>query len=977
MNKPIGRLPPSPTQRIDPGKTLSFTYEGKKFTGLSGDTVATALYAGGVRIFSRSIKYHRPRGLYSLDGECSNCLMEIDGLPNVRAETTLLREGMAVKAQNVAGSADLDLWGIMDKLDWAMPAGFYYRAFHKPYDMWPFFLKRIRQAAGIGRMNLNWEPGPRDQLFLNADVCVVGGGPSGMSAALSAAEYGLRVVLLETRPWLGGFYDWRIREYESDLPLYKRAGTLASQVAERPNVRLFTHTFVNGLWGDNLVTAFQLGNSDDPFEERYIEIRAGSVVVATGTIERPLLFENNERPGVMQVASAHRLARTYGLLPGKAAVFSVGQNLGLEAAVELADLGLRVLCVADCRMEGHDPELVEALSDRNISFRAGWAASRAEGDRILSEVLLTSLDGANKERFKCDLLVASAGRTPVNGLLSLGQAKMAYDRFTNFFLPEELPPGLHAAGRLLGYNHPGSIEASGRLAGVAAAIDRGANAYKAHREAREQLAASPGPVRGSKHLLAPGNGLRNKSFICFDEDATVKHIAQACQAGFDTPELAKRFTATGTGPGQGGIPGHNLPLVMSRFRGEEAEAVLPTRVRPPLVPTLLGTYAGPKHDVFKRTPLHDVQEKQGAVFRRVGVWKRARYFSEDLSSREEIANVHRNVGLIDVSTLGKFRIFGPDAYKALERVYAGDMTRVREDRVRYVAMCNEDGCLIDDGVIVKLAENDYYLTTSTGRAGSTIEWFRFQTRYDGWEYHMVNQTDAMATVNLAGPRAREVLQRLTEEDVSNEAFPFTGYRELRLAGDIGARVIRIGFVGELSYELHVPASQAVCLWDRITEAGREFGIKPFGLEAQNVLRLEKGHLIIGQDTEIRTTLHDLGLGFLWHRDKPWAKTVGVPALRFTETQEERMKLVGFKMDDPSQTPGDGAIIVDDTILGYVSTARYSEILGESIGLALVDASVARTGTKLQVFQEGLGVDRLPATVVRTPFYDPEGQRQRM
>ena len=977
MNTPIGRLPPSPTQRIEPARKLSFTYEGREFTGLSGDTVATALYAGGVRIFSRSIKYHRPRGLYSLDGECSNCLMEIDRLPNVRAETTLLRQGMAVKAQNVAGSADLDLWGIMDKLDWAMPAGFYYRAFHKPYDMWPFFLRRIRQAAGIGRIDPDWEPGPRDQLFLNADVCVVGGGPAGMSAAVAAADYGLRVVLLEARPWLGGFYDWRIREVEPGFPLYKRAGALVAQVAETPNVRIFTHTFVNGLWGDNLVTAFQAGGPDDPFEERYIEIRARSVVVATGSIERPLLFENNERPGVMQVACAHRLARSYGLLPGKAAVFSVGQNLGLEAAADLADLGLRVLCVADCRMEGHDPELVEALSDRNIPFRAGWTASRADGDRIISEVVLTSLDGANKERFKCDLLVASAGRTPVNGLLSLGQAKMSYDRFTNFFLPEELPPGLHASGRLLGYNDPGSIEASGRLAGVASAIDSGANVYSDYREAQERLARSQGPYRGSKHLLPPGSDGRNKSFICFDEDATVKHIAQACQHGFDTPELAKRFTATGTGPGQGGIPGHNLPLVMAHFRGEEAEAVLPTTIRPPLVPTLMATYAGPKHDVFKRTPLHEVQEKAGGIFRRVGVWKRARYFSEDLSSRSEIANVHHNVGLIDVSTLGKFRIFGPDAYKALERIYTGDMTRVREDRVKYVAMCNEDGCLIDDGVIVKVGENDYYLTTSTGRAGATIEWFRFQTRYDGWEYHMVNQTDAVATVNLAGPKAREVLQRLTDEDVSNEALPFAGCRELRLAGEIRARVMRIGFVGELSYELHVAASQAVSLWNRIMEAGGAFQIKPFGLEAQNVLRLEKGHVIIGQDTEIRTTLHDLGLGFLWHRDKPWAKTVGVPALRFAQAQQGRMKLVGFKMDDPSQTPGDGAIIVDDVILGYVTTARYSEILGESIGLALVDARMAVPGTRLQIFQEGLGAYRFPARVVPTPFYDPEGRRQSM
>ena len=977
MNERMTRLAPSSTQRIDHERRLSFTYDGRRFTGLSGDTIASALYGEGVRIFSRSIKYHRPRGLYSLDGECSNCLMEVDGLPNVRSTTTYLREGMVVRPQNVVGSAEWDWLGVMDMFDWAMPAGFYYRIFHKPYDLWPFFQKRIRQAAGIGRLNPKWESGPREELCLNAEVCVLGGGPAGISAALAAAEYGVRVVLLEARPWLGGFYDWRTREWTPGSSLYERAGELANRVTGQSNVRLFKHTFVNGLWGDNLVTAFQVGWPTDPFEELYLEVRAKSVVVATGCIERPLIFENNERPGVMQVGCSHRLAMTYGLLPGKSAVFSIGHDLGLEAAVDLADLGMKVLAVADCRMEGHDPELVEALADRKIPFMAGWTASKAEGDKTLTGVVLTSLDGANRKRFGCQVLVASAGLTPVNGLLYLGRAKMAYDRFTNFILPEEMPPRLHAAGRILGFNLPASIEASGRLAGLAAALDCGVPAQDEYRQAAELLARSPGPTRGSKLALAPGIGTGSKSFICFDEDATVKHIAQACQQGFDVPELAKRFTATGTGPGQAGIPGHNLPLVLAQFRGEEAEVLLPTTIRPPLVPTLLATYAGQKRHVFKQTPLHQTQKKSGAVFRRVGDWKRARYFSEDLSSREEIDNVHQNVGLIDVSTLGKFRIFGPDALKALERVYVGDMSRIEEGRVKYSAMCNDDGCLIDDGVIVKRGEDDYYFTTSTGRAGATIEWFRYQTRYDGWTYHMVNLTDTLAAVNLAGPRARLVLQKLAEADLSNEAFPYRGYRELTLAGRVRARIMRLGFVGEISYEIHVPASEAQSVWEMIMEAGREYDIKPFGLEAQNVLRLEKGHVIIGQDTEIRTNLHDLGLGFLWHRDKTWAKTVGAPALRFAEHQEGRLKLVGFRMDDSSRTPEDGAVIVDETIRGHVTTARYSSVLDQSIGLALVEAPLAREGTPLEIFQEDLGSGRLKAAVVPTPFYDPLGKRLRM
>jgi len=973
----MNRLPPTLTRRIDPERPLAFTYSGRAFSGFEGDSVASALYAGGVRIFSRSIKYHRPRGLYSLDGECSNCLVEIDGQPNLRAETTPLKQGMAVKPQNVLGSAEWDLWGVMDKLDWAMPAGFYYRAFHKPYDMWPFFLNRIRQAAGIGKLNPNWQGGSYDHMMLNAEVCVLGGGPAGLSAAMAASAYGLRVVLLEARPWLGGFYDWRTREYDPGLPLNRRAAELASEAHGLENLRIFEDAFVSGLWGDNLVTAFQIGRAEDVFEERYIEVRAKSVVVATGCIERPLIFENNDRPGVMQAGCAHRLGMTYGILPGKSAVFSVGHDLGLEAAVDLADLGMKIHAVADHRMDGHEPILVDALAERGIPFLTGWAASRAEGDKGVNGVVLSSLDGIQRKRVGCQILVASAGMTPVTGPLAMTQAKLKYHRHTNFFLPERLPPRTHAAGRLLGYRDTTAIETSGRLAGLAAALDCDSPAQQAHRECAEALARGRGPARGSRLPVAPGIGAGNKSFVCLDEDATVKHIAQACQHGFDLPELAKRFTATGTGPGQGAIPGHNLSLLLSLFRGEEVDEILPTTVRPPLVPTLMATYAGPGHQIFKCTPLHKMQAQAGAIFRRVGVWKRARYFSEDLSSREEIATVHEGVGLIDVSTLGKFRLFGPDALQALERIFVGDMRRIAQDRVKYVAMCNDDGCLIDDGVIVRLGEGDYYFTTTTGRAGQTLEWFRYHTRYENWNYHLVNLTDAYGAVNLAGPKARDLLEKLTDSDLSNEAFPYLGFREIILAGRVKARVMRLGFVGELSYEIHVPASVTRFVWDLLLEAGQEFKLEPFGLEAQNVLRLEKGHILIGQDTEIRVTLHDLGLGFLWHREKREARTVGAPALRFTEHQRNRLKLVGFQMENPEETPGEGAIVVDETVRGHITSSRFSTALGQSIGLALVDEPLAVVGTELSIFQEGLGGRCRNARVVGRPFYDPEGKRLRM
>jgi len=622
---------------------------------------------------------------------------------------------------------------------------------------------------------------------------------------------------------------------------------------------------------------------------------------------------------------------------------------------------------------------LEGLEKRNILFLRGWVVSKSHGNRTLKKATLCTIDGMMTRDFTCNVLITSAGLTPVAGPLFFAKAKMSYDYFTNFFLPETFPPKIHAAGRLLGFTDSLSIEMSGRVAGLFAAIDCGVPVKNYLKDAREELGQLPGPARGSKLVQAPGHG--RKRFICFDEDVTVKNIYQACDMGFENIELVKRFSTAGLGPGQGNIPGHNLPMILAQYLqqyGKSSINILPTTIRPPLVPAFLATYAGKGYDPVKKTPLHETMEKtSSAVFRRVGPWKRVRYFSDDFTCREEIENVRNNVGIIDVSSLGKFRIFGPEALMALQRVYVGDMNNISEGKVKYSAMCNEDGCLIDDGVIIKRGDNDYYFTSSSNRADYTVEWIRYHTRHELWNFSMVNLTDAFGAVNLAGPMSRDVLGMITDTDLSDESFPYAGYREFKIKGGIPVRAMRLGFVGELSYELHVPASYMRTACDLLLEAGKSFGIMPFGLEAQSVLRLEKGHVIIGQETEIRTTLHDLGLGFLWQREKSLYKTVGAPALRFTEHQEGRMKLVGFKMEDPSVTPKDGSVIVDKRIRGHVCTARYSFVLGESIGLALVHSDLAHTGNHLKIFEDNMGEKRLYATIVPTPFYDPEGKRLRM
>ena len=882
---------------------------------------------------------------------------------------------MHVKEQNVKGSARFDWMGFMDRLDWLMPAGFYYRTLHKPAAIWPIAMKQVRKAAGLGTISPDFQMrGVFDEIYPVADICIIGGGAAGLNAALAAAESGLRIILLEARPHLGGCFDYRVSPYNEDKKLFERANELADQVRQKDNIRVFAHTAMVGAYNNNLITAFQVGSAQAEFDERYIEIRAQSVIVATGCIERPLLFEHNEKPGVMQVGCAHRLARTYGLLPGETAVFSVGHDPGLEAAVDLFDLGLRIAGVADIRQDGQDPQWVAALEERRIPLFKGHVATRAHGGRQVDKVTLTALQGSDQRTIDCDVLVASAGFTPVNGPLTTAGARLAYDAHTGYFLPTDLPEKMFVAGRMTGRNHPFAIEASGRLAGLQASAACGKDNRTVLAEAQTNLADLPGPEPGCSLVMAPVKG--RKTFICFDEDATVKNVRQAIDFGFDVPELVKRFAAVGLGPGQAGIPGHNLPLFVARYTGSTSPPK-PTTVRPPLVPTFLATYAGANHDMCKRTPVHAIQASAGGVFRRIGVWQRARYFSDDIKCRQEILNVRNNVGLLDAATLGKFRIHGPDALKALQRVYVSNMGKIKEGRIRYSAMCNDDGCVIDDGVVVKTGANDYYFTTSTGRAGATVEWIRYHTRYDNWDFHLVNLTDALGVVNIAGPNARKVLEKVADVDVSNTAFPFAGYRKFTVKEKIPLRAMRLGFVGELSFELHVPSSWMPALWEILEEAGREFGIRSFGLEAQNVLRMEKGHVILGQESEQRTNLLDLGLGFLWDRTKSEAKTVGAVALRQAEADPDRLKLVGIRMEDNGRAPRDGSIIVDERVRGYVCTARKSFSTGEAVGMALVDSPLTGIGTRLAIYEDECNGQRLYANVVAMPFYDPEGQRMRM
>ena len=963
------------TRLINEGKKISFFWQGKKYTGYQGDTLASALHAAEVKIISRSLKYHRPRGLFSLDGEGVSTVVEVDKMPNTRAETTLIKEGMVAIAQNYVGSLNYDLMGIFDKVSWFMSAGFYYRMFHKPPFLWKKVIGPIRKAAGTGKLDLDHDYSTKvEERFLHSDVCVIGGGPSGMKAALAAANAGANVILLERRADLGGFYNWRTALING-APAATRAKNITRQVKENPQIMVLKDTFVMGIWGERQVTAYKRGSAEDTYDEQYIEIMAESVVCCTGCLERPLIFNYNDRPGVMQADCAHRLANQYGVIPGKKLAFSIGDNLGIEAAVDLAKLGVNIVMVTDSRETGYDEALVKELKQLDIPFWPGYAVSSISGYRKIKKALFTDIKTGATTTINCDSVVANAGRSADVRVVSTSGAKLQYDRSTGFFIPESLPEKVFFAGRAKGLEKGYNIEASGYQAGLDAAESIGfmVDSLRCDMSMKNEN-YSPCLI-----AVSPNIGEGNKSFLCFDEDATLKTVKQGVQAGMERTDLAKRFVAVGLGAGQSALPGSNLSLALAKITGKNINNFLPTTIRQPVEPVSLATLSGPNHPIFKVTPLYDNLLKSGAVIQRMGIWKRAKFFSEDTSCRDEVRNVRNNVGITDVSTIGKFRISGPDAHKALERIYINSMDNFKEGMLKYIVALNGDGCLLDDGVAAQIGENDYIFTTSTGYAAKTIEWFRYQSRYEDWNYNLVNLTDQLAGINIAGPNSRKVLEKIVDIDLSTGKFPHNGIRKAHIGG-VDVWLMRVGFVGELAYEIHLPASAAGSLWDLLLEAGKSFNIKPFGQEAQFILRLEKAHVIIGQETESRVNLIDVGMGFAWSKNDTKNRKIGSYALQIAKDQPGRLKLAGFTIDDDAKVPGDGAVIVanESDVIGNVCSCRYSETLGKAVGLALVEETLSQVGSTLELFEDGMDTkDRIKAIVCKTPFYDPDGLKQKV
>ena len=954
MSGPSHRIDPRPGEVLDRGRSLRFRFDGRDYSGCAGDTIASALAAAGVDLFSRSFKYHRPRGLLCCAGHCPNCLVQVGPEPNVRACLKPLEEGMEVRPQNAWPSLQFDLMALTERVSRFLPAGFYYKTFIRPRSLWPLYDRVLRTAAGLGAVDEQTPEGEYDKQYLHADVVVAGGGPAGQGAAMAARESGARVLLLDENPALGGHLRYSGTAPRDDL-------AHGSERLKRAGVEVLTGTSVTGWYQDHWLSAAR--------GRRLFKIRARAVVVATGSHEIPPLFDGNDRPGVMLGSAVQRLLRLHGVAPGRRAVVVTAHDGGWEVAADLLAAGVEVAAVADERT-GAEPAGAAEAAASGTEVLTGYTIGAARGrGRVRTAVLLPVSGSGSRRRVRCDLVAVSTGRQPSAELAWMAGAGSRYDEEHAEMRVADLPEGVFLAGRVAGLHGPVEAEDEhGRRAGAAAA----AHARGDHPQG---AATPPGEdaSRSSALVSAPPCG-GGKRFVCLCEDVTDADVDTSLAEGYDHLELLKRYTTIGMGPCQGRMCNLHGIRLCAGGTGLSVQETGRTTARPPVTPLSLGTLAGQKMEPVQVSAMHDWHLARGARMMTAGTWLRPERYGDPA---EEVAAVRNSVGLIDVSPLGKLRLTGPGVPDLLERLYVNTWRDLRRGRVRYGMMCNDEGVVLDDGVCARLADDDWYVsTTSTGAAGA-LEWVEWW-RQSGWGegVHVTDLTEARAAINLAGPASREVLQKLTSRDLSKAKFPYMRARRARIAG-LPCLVLRIGFTGELSYEIHGPAGGGRYLWEALMEAGADHGIRPFGVEAQRILRLEKGHLIVGQDTDALSDAISADSGWAVKLEKP--DFLGKRELTRVAETGPKQRLVGFRMTRDDAAVEEGLQIVTRRsggfdIIGWITSCRRSPTLGGVIGLCWLPADLAaEEGTPFTVYSGG----RLEeGRVHHGPFYDPAGERLR-
>jgi sarcosine oxidase, subunit alpha len=985
--------------RVERSRPISFTFDGRTYVGIEGDTLASALLANGVHLVGRSFKYHRPRGILGAGSEEPNALVTVirdaaRRTPNLRATQVELYEGLVVESQNRWPSLSFDVGAINNLLSPMLPAGFYNKTFMWPRAAWyKLYEPSIRAAAGLGIAPDRPDPDRYSQRFAHCDVLVVGAGPAGLAAASSAAAGGARVILCDEQPEFGGsLLDDRTSTIDGQPAAAWVASTLTALGANK-NVRLLSRTTAFGYFPHNLIGLVERMTDhlavlpESAPRERLWQVRAREVVLATGSIERPLVFPGNDRPGIMLASAARTYANRYGVRVGRRAVVLAGCDAAYEAASDLHAAGVEIAVIADVRTAPYTPGPAEAVARAaglRIESRATVLA--VSGTLRVSGIELGQLgaDGSitAARTYPCDVVLMSGGYTPTLHLHSQSRGKLRFDEALGAFVPGDAAECSRVAGAVRGIDGLGAILTDGAEAGAAAA---GAPVPTA---AYVVQALDAGIVGVPGVLAHPGDTDPKKAFVDFQNDVTTRDLALARREGFQSIEHIKRYTTTGMATDQGKTSNLNALAYIANGAERRIPDVGLTTFRMPYTPTTFGVFAGfARGDLFdpvRKTPSHDWTIARGGVFEDVGLWKRTRYFPvghEDMHAAvdRECLAVRKHVGMFDASTLGKIEVVGRDAATFLNRFYVNNWSNLAVGKARYGILLRDDGFVYDDGVIARLAEDRFHVTTTTGGAARVFGMMEdyIQTEWTDLSVWITSTTEQWAVVAVQGPRARDVLASLvTEVDLSAKALPHMSVAHGRICG-VPLMLFRVSFSGELGFEVNVPARYGTMVWEAIHAAGQAHGITPYGTEAMHVLRAEKGYIIIGQDTDGTMTPDDAGVAWAIGKTKPdfvGKRGLERPALKSLQ----RKQLVGLLTVDPHTVLEEGAQVVATagqkvpmTMIGHVTSSYHSAVLGRSIAMAVVVGGRARMGETLYVPMPGRDI----AVKVTSPvFYDPEGAR---
>ena len=983
---------------IDRGRSIAFTFDGRPYEGHPGDTLASALLANGVQLVGRSFKYHRPRGVYTAGPEEPNALVRLGrgarAEPNSRATMVELFDGLVAESQNRWPSLGFDAGAVANLLSPIFPAGFYYKTFMWPPDRWPFYEKYIRKAAGLGITAREPDPDRYEKRHFHCDVLVVGGGAAGLAAGLAAGRAGARVLLAdETAAWGGQLK--RERMTIDGKPALDWVGRTIAELQSLPEVTALLRTTAFGYYDHNLVALAERVCDHllepPPYQPRgrLWFVRAGQVIIASGAVERPLVFSGNDKPGIMLANAARAYANQFAVRAGRSAVIFTNHDDAYRSALDLADAGVALAAVVDARADASGP-LIARVRAKGIEVLAGHAVVAANGGRRIAGVDVRALDGGGAPTgqardIACDLLGVSGGWSPSVHLHSQSGGKIAYREPIATFVPDAPKQATRSVGAARGVFGLAACLADGFEAGAYAARDTGfgTGAAPPSPRADEEREAEIRPI----WVVGSHDGAKGKRFVDIQDDVTVEDVGLAAREGYRSVEHLKRYTTLGMGTDQGKTSNVNGLAIMAELRGEAIPAVGVTTFRPPYTPVTFGVMVGRetgKHfAATRRTPMHDWHEEQGAAFVDAGLWLRPRYYpraGEDMraASAREARHVREAVGLVDVGTLGKIDVQGPDTAAFLNRVYVNGWSTLPIGKARYGLMLREDGMVFDDGTTSRVGEHRYFMTTTTANAAKALSHLEYylQVVWPELRVHVTSVTEEWAAMALAGPRSRAVLAKLVDIDVGDGALPYMGVVDCRIAG-IPARVFRISFSGELAYEINVPADWGRAVWQLAMETGRAENIIAYGTEAMGTLRVEKGH-VAGPELNGQTTPYDLGLGHLVSTKKDFIGRVLLqrPALQ----DPNRMRLAGLVPVDGKTRIRAGAQIVESEggkgpAVGHVTSAATSPTLGHPIALGLVERGMERKGETLYASYPLRG-EVVPVRVSDAVFVDPEGRRLR-